>query len=135
VWNLWKGEESLGAGGNRSAILNTKYSGWLWRYLHRCMVTGFPSDVDEIYALLGYCTEYSGNLVPTFRDNLAVPSSRVRKSKKNDSYPSYSILKMVTLGCTVSQRNADLSYGDNFCLHACILTLHTHTYIHTYIHT
>jgi hypothetical protein len=32
------------------------------------------------YALLGYYTAPSGNTLPTFRDNLSVPSSRVKKS-------------------------------------------------------
>ena len=31
---------------------------------------------------LGYYTAMSGDSVPTFRDNLPVPSSRVKKSKK-----------------------------------------------------
>jgi hypothetical protein len=37
---------------------------------------------SKIYALLGYCAELSGSSVPTFQDNLSVPSSRVKKSKK-----------------------------------------------------
>jgi hypothetical protein len=36
----------------------------------------------EICALLEYDAALSGSSVPTFRDNLAVPSSRVKKSKK-----------------------------------------------------
>ena len=32
----------------------------------------------ENYALLVYCAERSGNLLPTFRDNLLVPSSGVK---------------------------------------------------------
>jgi hypothetical protein len=47
------------------------------------LVTGFRRDVDE-----------------TFRDNLEVPSSRVKKSKKNDSSPTSSILKMGLIGCS-----------------------------------
>jgi hypothetical protein len=37
---------------------------------------------DEICALLGYYPVSSGNSLPTFRDNLSVPSSRIKKSKK-----------------------------------------------------
>jgi hypothetical protein len=37
---------------------------------------------EQICDLMGYCTEYSGNSLPTFRDSLSVPSSRVKKSKK-----------------------------------------------------
>jgi len=32
----------------------------------------------EPCAFLGYCAAYSGNSLPTFRDNLSVPSSRVK---------------------------------------------------------
>jgi hypothetical protein len=42
------------------------------------VVSGFRRDVDEIRALLGYYAAMSGSPVPTFRDNLSVPS----KSKK-----------------------------------------------------
>ena len=36
----------------------------------------FPGK--EHCALLGYCAACSGNSLPTFRDNLSVPSSRVK---------------------------------------------------------
>jgi len=35
----------------------------------------------EICATLGYYAAYCGNSLPTFRNNLSVPSSRVNKSK------------------------------------------------------
>jgi hypothetical protein len=35
----------------------------------------------QICALLGYYAALSGSSVPTFRDDLSVPSSRVKKSK------------------------------------------------------
>jgi hypothetical protein len=41
------------------------------------MIAGFRLDADEIRALLEYYASLSGNPVPTFRDNLSVPSSRV----------------------------------------------------------
>jgi hypothetical protein len=41
------------------------------------VTSSFHRDVDEIYALLGYYTASSGNPLPTFQDNLSVPSSRV----------------------------------------------------------
>ena len=47
-----------------------------------CVNSSFHRDVDEICALLGYYAAQSGNSVPTFRDNISVPSSRVKKSKK-----------------------------------------------------
>jgi hypothetical protein len=40
-----------------------------------------PRRSYEICALLGYYAAQSGNSVPTFRDNLSVPPSRVRKSQ------------------------------------------------------
>ena len=46
------------------------------------VISGFRSDVDDMCALLGYYVELSGNPVTTFRENLLVPSSRVKKSKK-----------------------------------------------------
>jgi hypothetical protein len=38
--------------------------------------------VFEICALLGYNAASSGNPLPTFRDNVSVPYSRVKKCKK-----------------------------------------------------
>jgi hypothetical protein len=45
-------------------------------------ISGFRHDVDEICALLGYYTALGGSYVLTFQDNLWIPSSRVKKSKK-----------------------------------------------------
>jgi hypothetical protein len=42
----------------------------------------FVWRLDESCALLGYYAASSGNPLPTFRDNVSVPSSRVKKSKK-----------------------------------------------------
>jgi hypothetical protein len=39
---------------------------------------------SETYALLGCYAQSSGNPLPTFRDNVWVSSSRVKKSKKSD---------------------------------------------------
>ena len=46
-----------------------------------CVISGSRRDVNEICALLGYYAAYSGSSVPTFRDNLSVPSPRVKKYK------------------------------------------------------
>jgi hypothetical protein len=35
---------------------------------------------DEICALLGYYAASNGNPLPTFRDNVSIPSLRVKKS-------------------------------------------------------
>jgi hypothetical protein len=45
-----------------------------------------PRPVYEICALLEYHAASSGSSVPTFRDNLSVPSSRVKKSKKKEYF-------------------------------------------------
>jgi hypothetical protein len=39
----------------------------------------FRRDIDEICALLGYYAALSGKSVPTFQDDVSVPSSRVNK--------------------------------------------------------
>ena len=45
-------------------------------------ISDFRHEVDDTCALLGYYAAYSGNSLSTFRDNLSVSSSRVRKSMK-----------------------------------------------------
>ena len=42
------------------------------------MISDFRYKVYEKCALLGYYAAYRGNLLPTFRDNLSIPSSRVQ---------------------------------------------------------
>jgi hypothetical protein len=64
----------------------------------QCVTSGFRRGVDQICALLRYYAAYRGNSLWTFRDNLSVPSSRVRKSKK----------KNTTICCGISQKSADL---------------------------
>jgi hypothetical protein len=46
-------------------------------YCVDCVNSGFRREVDEICALLGNHAVYSGNYLPTFRDNLSAQSSRV----------------------------------------------------------
>jgi len=41
----------------------------------------FDIPVYENSAVLDCCTALSGNSLPTFRENLSIPSSRVKKSK------------------------------------------------------
>jgi hypothetical protein len=45
------------------------------------VISGFRRDADEIFALLKYNAALSGNPLPTFRVNVSVPSSRVKKSR------------------------------------------------------
>jgi hypothetical protein len=41
-----------------------------------CVISDFRRDVDEICAPLAYYASMNGSSVPTFRENLSVPSSR-----------------------------------------------------------
>jgi len=56
---------------------------------------GFHSEVDENCSLLGCYAANSGNALPTFRDNLSVPSSGFKNLLLGDFLP----LKMETKGC------------------------------------
>jgi hypothetical protein len=47
------------------------------------VTSGFRRDVDQICALLRNYAASNDNPLPTFRDNVSVPSSRVKKSKNN----------------------------------------------------
>jgi hypothetical protein len=42
------------------------------------VISGFRHDADEIRALLGYNAALSGNPLLMFRDNISVPSSRIK---------------------------------------------------------
>jgi len=42
------------------------------------MISGFCHEEDENCVLLGYYTTSSGNCLTTYRDNLPVPSLRVK---------------------------------------------------------
>jgi hypothetical protein len=58
------------------------------------VITGFRSEFNKNSALLGHYAASSGNPLPTFRDNLSVPSSRgktrpmgcTKKSARNYHY-------------------------------------------------
>jgi len=43
-----------------------------------CLFSGIRREVDENSALLGYYAAIGGNSLPTFRDNLSIPSSGLR---------------------------------------------------------
>jgi hypothetical protein len=46
------------------------------------LISGFRSDFDEICVLLGYYAASCGNFLPTFRDNVSVPTSRVKSPSR-----------------------------------------------------
>jgi hypothetical protein len=48
-------------------------------------ISDFRRDVDKICALVGYYAASCGNCLPTFRDNLSVPSSRVKSPRRKES--------------------------------------------------
>jgi hypothetical protein len=43
-----------------------------------CVVSSFRRCVNEIFTLLGYYAAQTGSKLPTFRDDLSIPSSRVK---------------------------------------------------------
>jgi hypothetical protein len=60
-------------------VLDGNALNWImWSQTKACM----DKWSREISILLKYYAEMSGNSLPTFRDNLLVPSSRVKKSKR-----------------------------------------------------
>jgi len=48
-----------------------------------CVISGFRREVNGNGALLGYYAATSGNFLPTFRDNLSLPSSGVKNPKES----------------------------------------------------
>jgi len=52
--------------------------------LYLFVISGFRRELDENCALLGYHAASSGNFLPTFRDNLSIPFSRVKKTGPMD---------------------------------------------------
>jgi hypothetical protein len=55
--------------------------------------------IAEICVSLGYCTVYTCNALQTFRNNLSVLSSKLKKSMKNNLFSTSLPLKMGPLGC------------------------------------
>jgi hypothetical protein len=50
------------------------------------MFSGFRRIADEISAVQGSYAACSGNYLPTLRDNLSVPYSRVKNQKEDGTY-------------------------------------------------
>jgi hypothetical protein len=51
------------------------------------LISGLCRDVDEICGRLGYYAASCGNCLPTFRDNVSVPSSRAKSPSRKESQP------------------------------------------------
>jgi hypothetical protein len=55
----------------------------IYRYVikfHSYVITGYRRFVNAICAILGFYAAWNGSFLPTFRDNISVPSSRVKHS-------------------------------------------------------
>ena len=57
-----------------------------------CMISGFLRYVDENCTRLGYYAVSGGNFLPTFWDNLSVPSSGFKNLKEN-LWPQYGVIE------------------------------------------
>jgi len=69
----------------RPAPVDVSYTIRISNILRGKTVTSiFRCEVVEKCALLGYYAASSGNLLPTFRDNLSVPSSGVEDNNNNN---------------------------------------------------
>ena len=61
-----------------------------WNKLRNTVISDFRCEVDEKCAPVGYYAASSGNFLPTFRDKISVPSSKVysrsvgKKLKRNN---------------------------------------------------
>jgi hypothetical protein len=51
------------------------------------LISGFRRNIDEICGRLGYYAALCGNCLPTFRDNVSVPSSWVKSLCRKESQP------------------------------------------------
>jgi len=77
-------------------------------------ISGFRREEGDFCALLGYYTAYSDNSVPTFRNNLPVPSSRVKKSNMNSAWTltqrlCRNVVTELPRRFVISQKTADLN--------------------------
>jgi hypothetical protein len=66
---------------NNSNIVSVSYL-WILVFSNSLRDFMLPPRCKCYCALLGYYAALSGSSVPTFRDSLSIPSSRVKKSKK-----------------------------------------------------
>jgi hypothetical protein len=60
------------------------------------IISGFRHDVNEMYALSRFYAAWNGSSIPTFQDNLLIPSSRVKQSKKNQ-HPEIALMQTDSL--------------------------------------
>jgi hypothetical protein len=74
---LWEIPEP---GGQQDSLLKYIRKALFWNIakIFESLISGLRRDVDEICAVLGYYPASCGNCLPTYRDNVSVPSSRVK---------------------------------------------------------
>jgi hypothetical protein len=72
-----------------------KKTHWGRQYMITSLIPGFQCDVDKICALPRYFTTSSGNSLSTFRDNLSVPTSKVKQPQSWIYWP----FKTEPMGC------------------------------------
>jgi hypothetical protein len=58
-----------------------------------CETPGFRRCAVETFAVMQYCTALLGSWLPTLRDGLSTPSSRVKKKKKKTGRPEKAVAK------------------------------------------
>jgi hypothetical protein len=80
---------------NNVHIKTRKKNGW--KGISISVISGF-SDVCEFCALLGFYKVQKGILLPSFLDNLSVPTLKVKLSKKNFSWTAW-FFKMRLIYC------------------------------------
>jgi hypothetical protein len=71
-------------------LIYTSVEAWNYATSNLILRSGFRRDVDEICGLLGYYTASCGNCLPTFWDNVSVPSSR---NPEDHRFPQISYYK------------------------------------------
>jgi hypothetical protein len=74
------------------------------------VISGFRREVQNIRAALGYYRAYSGNSLPTFRDNLSVSSSWVKDPTSLFRNVCRELL-LRSIRCVIYQKSADLISG------------------------
>jgi len=72
------------------------------------VISGFCHEVDENCALLDYYAVSNGNFLPTFRDNLSVPSSRSLRNNREQRGSLEITMIFLLLRYTIDNKNKHL---------------------------
>ena len=84
---------------------------------YKRMLSGYRHKVDEISAVLGSYAACSGNYLPTLRDNLSVPYSKVKNPERRWDRSVVPKLwsRITTTRCVTSLKSADLRCYKHCC--------------------